>query len=105
MPAPVQSESDIRPGDFYEDCAYHPCLCIRVLDDEVSGVSLVDGSAPRCCSIRNCGLRRLTYDEAIDWRFYGPPDVVLEPGSRWWVKDADTARVYRPRRSIGPTST
>jgi hypothetical protein len=38
MPTDVLSESDIRPGDFYEDCFYHPCLCIRVLDDEVSGI-------------------------------------------------------------------
>lgn len=43
MSTDVLAESDIRPGDFYEDCAYHPCLCIRVFEDEVSGISLADG--------------------------------------------------------------
>lgn len=47
-----------KPGDYYEDCAYHPCLCIAV-DGQggISGISLVDGSSPRCCDIAQCGVR------------------------------------------------
>lgn len=54
----------IRPGDIFEDCAYHPVLCLEVHEDEsISGVSLIDGSGPRNCSLRHCGVIRLTpYD-------------------------------------------
>ena len=96
MPTDVQTESDLRPGDYYEDCACHPCLCIRVLDDEVAGISLVDGSMDRCCSVRHCGVRRLTYEEAVEWKLYGPRGVDLPPEGGWWAGLADMARMYRP---------
>ena len=102
MPTDVRRETDLRPGDYYEDCFYHPCLCIRVLDDEVSGISLVDGSVPRSCSVGHCGIRQLTYDEAVEWKLYGPPDAELKPDSRWWIPFADEARMYRPRGRDGP---
>jgi hypothetical protein len=97
MATDVKSSTDIRPGDFYEDCSYHPCLCIRVDDDEVSGISLVDGTSPRSCSIFGCGIVRLSLDEAVDRKFYGPPGVELPQDKRWWVADIGTARLYRPR--------
>ena len=87
MPTPVKSIRDIKPGDLFEDCAFHPCLCIAVGrgdDDEVEGISLVDGSSPRCCSADHCGLRLLTLEEAVHWKSYGPRDEVLPPESRWW---------------------
>lgn len=36
-------------GGLYEDCAYHPCLCIKVDEAgrDVTGISLIDGSLPR----------------------------------------------------------
>jgi hypothetical protein len=30
MPREIKSTAALAPGDFYEDCAYHPCLCISV---------------------------------------------------------------------------
>jgi hypothetical protein len=61
---------EIRPGDIYEDCACHPVLCTHVsdVDDEICGISLVDGSAPRSCSLRHCGVRRLSLGEAVATR-------------------------------------
>jgi hypothetical protein len=60
----------IAPGDIYEDCAYHPVLCtyISYADDEVMGISLVDGTAPRSCSLRHCGVRKLSLAEAVEMR-------------------------------------
>lgn len=90
MPTPIQSEKDIRIGDFYEDCAYHLCLCIAVGpegdEDGVEGISLVDGSFPRSCSARHCGLRLITAEEAILWKFSGPPGEKLKPKDQWWNK-------------------
>lgn len=80
----VNSPGDLRPGDIYEDCAYHPCLCLFVDGDEVRGVSLVDGSYPRGCSIGFCGVRKLTLEEAWEWKTRGPADEELGPARRWW---------------------
>lgn len=85
MPKQIRSELDIQVGDFYEDCGYHPCLCTSVSeDDEVTGISLVDGSSPRSCSPHHCGLRLLTVKEAIYWKFNGPPDEIIDEKHRWW---------------------
>jgi hypothetical protein len=87
MPQPVSRPGDVRPGDLFEDCRYHPCLCYDVGDpgseDSVFGISLVDGSTCQC-SVRRCGLRRLTPAEVWRWKAEGPPDVELDPASRWW---------------------
>ncbi|MBI4532320.1 MAG: hypothetical protein HY711_00110 [Candidatus Melainabacteria bacterium] len=54
-------------GDIYQDCAYHPVLCTEVNDEghdvSLAGVSLLDGSSPRCCSVRHCGPRKMTSEE------------------------------------------
>jgi hypothetical protein len=84
MPTPVNNPTDIKPGDYYEDCAFHPCLCIRVDSDELLGVSLIDGSYPRGCSIGHCGVRRLTLPEALHWRFFGPRDQTVPEDRQWW---------------------
>jgi hypothetical protein len=84
VPTPIKQASDVAPGDFYEDCAFHPCLCIRVDGDEVNGISLVDGSYPRGCSIFGCAIRKLTFEEALQWKFRGPPDVEFAEDARWW---------------------
>jgi hypothetical protein len=44
----------------------------------VEDISLVDGSFPRQCGIPQCDVRKLTVEEAIQWRFFGPPDVPPE---------------------------
>ena len=55
-----------RLGDIYEDVFFHPCLCIGVSekDDEIWGISLIDGSNPRTCSLNFSAIRRLTVEEA-----------------------------------------
>jgi hypothetical protein len=90
MPKPIKSEAEIHVGDFYEDCAFHPCLCISVgaeaeVPAAVEGVSLVDGSV-RDCNARHCGLRLLTLEEAIQWKLHGPADQKLDLKDRWWEK-------------------
>jgi len=41
----------IKPGDIYEDCSFHPVLCTFNDGDEIQGISLIDATAPRACSI------------------------------------------------------
>jgi hypothetical protein len=64
----------IRPGDVYEDCAFHPVFCLFNDGDQIHGVSLVDGSAPRACSIGHCAVVKLSVDDVIearaDWPAY-----------------------------------
>ncbi len=96
MPTRITSIKEIKVGDLFEDCAFHPCLCTLAgsEDDEdgVEGISLVDGSGPRCCSANHCGLRLLTVEEAIHWKFHGPRDQKLEEKDRWWHIEADETR-------------
>lgn len=56
----------IKVGDIYEDCAYHPVKCTNSKGDDIEGISMVDGSSPRSCSIKNCGIIKLSEEEAID---------------------------------------
>ncbi len=57
----------IGRGDFDEDCASQPVLCIEVNypDDRIAGISLLTGVIDSC-SIENCGVRKLSRDEALD---------------------------------------
>ncbi len=87
MPIDIQTTSELKIGDIYEDSSYHPCLCMGVDGYEVWGVSLIDGSYPRCEDIGLSGIRKLTVEEAWTWRVYGPTDVVLEEKDRWWNTD------------------
>jgi hypothetical protein len=89
VPTDVFRPEQLRPGDFYEDCSFHPCLCVEV-DSEgtVSGISLVDGTRPRSCSIGHCGVRKLSLEEAIRWRVSGPDESPVGVGTSriepWW---------------------
>lgn len=91
-----QTKLNISPGEIYEDCAYHPVLCVSIDedDDEICGISLIDGSYPRCCSLRHCGVRKLTVKQAVHWKFHGPDDlphdVEFGPGQKWWQDDYRT---------------
>lgn len=82
--------TSISPGDYYEDCSYHPCLCISVDEDGdgISGISLVDGSYPRSCSIEHCGIRKLSLEEVILWKQKGPQRLSESwtplPDKQWW---------------------
>jgi len=83
MPEVVSQPGDIRPGDIFEDCRYHPCFCYDISDDRESifGISLIDGSTWQC-SVLHCGVRKLTPAEARQWKSDGPADVNFEPGER-----------------------
>jgi hypothetical protein len=81
MPQLVHKPGDIVPGDLFEDCRYHPCLCYDVGDppsDSVFGISLIDGSTWQC-SIAKCRVRKLTLAETWRWKSEGPPDEDLPP--------------------------
>ena len=101
MSDPTTRKLEILPGDIYEDCAYHPVLCILVSeeDDEIAGISLIDGSYPRSCSLVHCGVRKLSVLEALRWKFHGPDDlpaeVEFEPCHKWWRDDELTAMPFR----------
>jgi hypothetical protein len=73
MPKVVRQPGDIQPGDLFEDCRYHPCLCYDISDDGdgIFGISLVDGSTWQC-SIAGCRVRKLTPAEAWRWKSEGP---------------------------------
>lgn len=62
---------EIRPGDFYEDCRYHPMLCLGVewdnkkrTDATLHGISLITGEEGDC-SLAHCGVVPLTLQEAV----------------------------------------
>jgi hypothetical protein len=87
MPSAVSKPGELRPGDLFEDCRHHPCLCTEANSpddpDGISGISLVDGT-PSGCSIANCGLRKLTVEEAVRWKYHGPTDAVVD--DHWWER-------------------
>ncbi|MCP4108546.1 MAG: hypothetical protein GY749_23860 [Desulfobacteraceae bacterium] len=93
MPKTISKIGEINPGDIYEDSAYHPCLCMGADDCEVWGVSLVDGSYPRCEDITFSGIRILTFEEAWIWRTRGPSDTELEEKYQWWKPETSNAEV------------
>ena len=88
----IQAEKDlnIKPGDLYEDCSYHPVLCVGIdyKNDEIWGISLIDGSQPRSCSILHCGIRKLSIDEAWAVKQYGPSDLEVRQRIKhgWWSR-------------------
>ena len=88
--ADVKARLQLAPGDIDEDCAFHPVVCVEVNYDEdsISGVSMIDGSYPRCCSLRFCGVRKLSVDQAWQIRRHGPPDEAdrrrISAERRWW---------------------
>jgi hypothetical protein len=79
----------IAPGEIYEDCAFHPCLCMGSGNGEVWGISLIDGSQPRSCDLGVCGVRILTPEEAWNIKCHGPADADVRADypkdRRWWA--------------------
>jgi len=65
---------EIRPGDIYEDCSFHPVLCTFNDGDQIQGISLIDATAPRACSIGHCAVIKLTIADVLaaraDWPTY-----------------------------------
>lgn len=82
-------------GDFYEDCMFHPCLVTYVKGDDLRGISLIDGSEPRGCSIQYCCPRKLTMKQVLRIKENGPicyndkeKEVYAKqfPERVWWLK-------------------
>jgi hypothetical protein len=84
MPTSIRTDSDLQPGDIYEDGFFHPCLCLGIVDGQAWGISLVDRSHPRCIDLRVSGIAKLSLEEAWIWRTSGPRDNVVDPKNRWW---------------------
>ena len=89
MPKEIKDYRDISPGDYYEDCSYHPCLCVKSYKGMVDGISLIDGSYPRNCGVPQCRIRKLTLKEVIEWKLKGPKDktdpvAISLIKNKWW---------------------
>ena len=100
----------LKPGDLFEDCAYHPVLCLGVdyKSDEIWGVSLIDGSYPRACSLLHCGVRKLTAKEAWRIKMKGPGDREardrIPVDRRWWTRTEASSDAARPVRLVASRS-
>ena len=69
----------IQPGDIYEDVFFHPCLCIGIDDTGFAwGISLIDGSYPRTTDLYKSGIRRLTIEQAWEWKTRGPLAIAAD---------------------------
>lgn len=100
MPREVTPEDYPKVGSYYEDAFFHPCLCTYVSyeDDEIHGISLVDGTVGRCASMHHNFVRMLTFEEAIHYRYFGPLDSKLEPDRDW--TQGVTVESYNERHRI-----
>lgn len=94
----------LTPGGLYEDCAYHPCLTMGVdgEQDDIWGISLIDGTWPRSCSLRCCGVVSLSLAQAWCWKMRGPqyPGDEVEITRHWWTGDSENS-CDRTRHLIG----
>jgi hypothetical protein len=59
--------ADFQIGGFFEDCRYEPMICVNVSvdEDDLVGISLIDGRGPASCSIAHCGPEILTIGQAV----------------------------------------
>lgn len=78
-PAPVPLAARVAVGDFYEDCSYEPMVCLSVDydEDDLTGVSLVNGRIGSC-SLRHCGVVRLSVREMVAIRGSWPPAHLVD---------------------------
>lgn len=99
----------IRVGDIFEDCAFHPVLCLGAdyREDDLWGISLIDGSYPRTCSFIHCGVRKLSLEEAWSIKMKGPSAeadaALIEPERRWWSNDCPGIDCWKGAMTILPT--
>lgn len=89
----------LKVGDVYQDCAYHPVRCTELDGDDISGISLLDGSSPRSCSIKHCGVRKMKDNEVkkavAAWEKGGEKELMRLNG---W-EDKDIKKFHREWRS------
>lgn len=93
----IRDMSKIKLGEFFENCAFHPMVCVSVDEeaDDIVGISLIDGEI-RGCSLSMCGVRKLTLEEVVRIRCLGPDanrqifKHCQHPNSwddKWWNQD------------------
>ncbi len=66
---------DFEMGDIYLDCAYHPVIATEAVrfrtaqpgcwDADLAGVSMIDGSGPRSCSVFHCAPQKISLELAL----------------------------------------
>ncbi|PZS36963.1 MAG: hypothetical protein DLM58_00555 [Pseudonocardiales bacterium] len=63
----VDQPVNISVGELFEDCRYEPMICTSVSaeDDDLFGISLIDGHGPVACSLKHCGPEPLTVIQAV----------------------------------------
>jgi hypothetical protein len=79
----ADASPDFEPGDLYEDVFYHPCHAMGVSDDEIWGISLIDGSYPRCCSLAHGDIRKISRDEAWELK---QRHIRANGADGWWMR-------------------
>lgn len=107
-------ELRLKVGDIYESCSYHPVLCLGVdyKQDTIWGISLIDGTYPRSCSLVHCGVRKLSPKQAWEIKMRGPEVAEdrerISTERRWWnvntEKDKSVVRLVGPRRVKSPNN-
>ena len=104
----AKKQLDLKPGDIYESCSYHPVLCLGVdyKSDSIWGISLIDGTYPHNCSLLHCGIKRLSPKMAWQLKIRGPADPQvcerISAKNRWWNTNLGASTADLRVRSIGP---
>ena len=84
---------DYPIGGYFEDCAFHPCHTFEINPhdpDNIKGNSMVEKGRWGNCSLKHCGLRPLTKEQAEYWAKFGPPEEHIKEIIRgtkngaWW---------------------
>lgn len=82
----------IRVGDIYMDCFYHPCVTTEasILNDDICGISLINGTGPRNCSFRHCCVTKMNIPLAMElrknWDLFNAPVIKYMVKMGWWKK-------------------
>jgi hypothetical protein len=98
----IKKRLNLKPGDIYESCSCHPVLCLGIdyRQDQIWGISLIDGSTHHRCSLVLCGVKKLTPKMAWKIKMCGPsdPDVrkLIPPERHWW--NSNTEALAKPVR-------
>jgi hypothetical protein len=77
----------IKVGDIYEDCSYHPVLCLESDGFDVAGISLFDHSQPRSCSVKHCGVRKMSAQEVA---------IRLSHKDQWLTAEKEFQKTHDP---------
>jgi len=91
----------LKMGVLYEDCRFHPMVCIGVnwRTGSLLGISLIDGSVSNC-DVDHCGVTLLTPFQAMRNRLYGLPKKQVEKMEAFheeWL-DKKSLKEYRRRK-------